>query len=107
MKKSDVMSPKLTGKVAASKPFTTDTGEAVYLTTKTSDRNLQNTGFSLESIDLRKAMITVSNQLHSNYRNFCCNFMARTVSEVLQCINNSGISETDYFIPGVWHFYTC
>lgn len=37
MKKSDMMFPKLTGKVAASKPFTTDTSEAVYPTMKTSD----------------------------------------------------------------------
>lgn len=84
-----MMLPKLTGKPAASTHFITAKGEVVYLATKTWDYIYKMQVSIFESNDFKEDINMVNNQLHSNYRNSYCNFMAKRVSEILGCINNN------------------
>ena len=83
------MLPKLTGKPAASTHFSTAKGEVVYLATKTWDCIYKTQVSILESNAFKEDINMVNNQLHSNYRNSCCNFITESVSEILGCINNN------------------
>jgi len=48
----------------------------------------------------------VNKTLHSNYRNSCCNFMAKTVSKILQRINNNVIRKRQIILYPVLGTFT-